>query len=397
DTFEYPELEGHEFVCNHLAPKLKGRPRGRRRRAPRSRSRSRSPDSRSSDSEARRTPETRTPRRLSLRNGPEKHSDEEEEVEKKPEEAAKDEAFLQQLREFFTRKGEVLKISHSVRNLSLRSLYVATISMGGYDAAGRCQFWRRNYNEKASKVRRLYERYLLQFEHYERWNGRKFPKMPNGKLMEPKTIATIDVTDSPTRDIDTKSTLPEKRLRTPSPRKQEKLILDNETGELLKEEVNFTSKPAEELNREFLDSLPPKEEDNKPVKIFVKPVEKLIEPSMKENVVKIFEQNTALMSELSKQKLMDSGKNAEANKLFNDGNTRFLNELAQKLHLGNADTRFLQHLSQSQSTDSLSSLSSLGDKYTNGHTNGTNVGEQVKGYAGLVQLVYRLKVSFMRV
>lgn len=35
DTFEYPELEGHEFVCNHLAPKLKGRPRGRRRRAPR--------------------------------------------------------------------------------------------------------------------------------------------------------------------------------------------------------------------------------------------------------------------------------------------------------------------------------------------------------------------------
>uniref|UniRef100_A0A2H1V958 SFRICE_025570 n=1 Tax=Spodoptera frugiperda TaxID=7108 RepID=A0A2H1V958_SPOFR len=33
DTFEYPELEGHEFVCNHLAPRLKGRPRGRRRRA----------------------------------------------------------------------------------------------------------------------------------------------------------------------------------------------------------------------------------------------------------------------------------------------------------------------------------------------------------------------------
>lgn len=50
DTFEYPELEGHEFVCNHLAPRLKGRPRGRRRRLPRSRSRSRS--SRSSDSDA---------------------------------------------------------------------------------------------------------------------------------------------------------------------------------------------------------------------------------------------------------------------------------------------------------------------------------------------------------
>lgn len=49
DTFEYPELEGHEFVCNHLAPRLKGRPRGRRRRV--ARSRSHSPSSRSSDSD----------------------------------------------------------------------------------------------------------------------------------------------------------------------------------------------------------------------------------------------------------------------------------------------------------------------------------------------------------
>ncbi|XP_052745467.1 uncharacterized protein LOC112053811 [Bicyclus anynana] len=396
DTFEYPELEGHEFVCNHLAPKLKGRPRGRRRRVPRSRSRSRSPDSRSSDSEPRRTPDTRTPRRLSLRNGPEKQSDEEEEVERKPEEVAKDEAFLLTLREFYSRKGEVLKISHSVKNVSLRSLYAAAVSCGGYEAACRGQFWRRSYNEKASRVRRLYERYLLQFENYERWNGRKFPKMPNGKLAEPKTIDTIDVTDSPAREIDNKPTLPEKRLRTPSPKK-EKLILDNETGELLKEEVNFTSKPAEELNREFLESLPPKEEDreNKPVKIFVKPVEKLIEPSLKENVVKIFDENMSmsdmstqkLMSDMSTQKLksdMSTQKLLETNdnKHMDDGNSRFLNELAQKLQLGNADTRFLQQLSQSQSTDSLSSLSSLGDKYTNGHANGTSAAEQKSRPAG---------------
>lgn len=31
DTFDYPELEGHESLCNHLAPKLKGRPRGKRK------------------------------------------------------------------------------------------------------------------------------------------------------------------------------------------------------------------------------------------------------------------------------------------------------------------------------------------------------------------------------
>ncbi|GAB0098650.1 ARID DNA-binding domain [Sergentomyia squamirostris] len=32
ETFDYPELETHELLCNHLAPKLKGRPRGRRKK-----------------------------------------------------------------------------------------------------------------------------------------------------------------------------------------------------------------------------------------------------------------------------------------------------------------------------------------------------------------------------
>lgn len=45
DTFDYPELEGHELLCNHLAPKLKGRPRGRRKK------RSTSPGSESNESE----------------------------------------------------------------------------------------------------------------------------------------------------------------------------------------------------------------------------------------------------------------------------------------------------------------------------------------------------------
>lgn len=46
DTFDYPELEGHELLCNHLAPKLKGRPRGRRKK------RSVSPGSESNESES---------------------------------------------------------------------------------------------------------------------------------------------------------------------------------------------------------------------------------------------------------------------------------------------------------------------------------------------------------
>ncbi|XP_076057980.1 uncharacterized protein LOC143035187 isoform X3 [Oratosquilla oratoria] len=32
DTFDYPELEGHDLLCNHLAPKLQGRPRKKKKR-----------------------------------------------------------------------------------------------------------------------------------------------------------------------------------------------------------------------------------------------------------------------------------------------------------------------------------------------------------------------------
>lgn len=46
DTFDYPDLEGHELLCNHLAPKLKGRPRGKRKK------RSISPGSESNESES---------------------------------------------------------------------------------------------------------------------------------------------------------------------------------------------------------------------------------------------------------------------------------------------------------------------------------------------------------
>lgn len=160
-----------------------------------------------------------------------------------------------------------------------------------------------------------------------------FPKLPNGKLEEPNPIDTVEISDSPLREMDTKPDLPDKRLRTPSPRKdREKYeILDNETGEI-KEELNITSKPAEELNREFLESLPKPKEEEKPVKISVKPVEKLIEPSLKDGA-KVFDGtlHNTLLNELTKHNLKDSSKVIDEKK---DSNSIFLNELANKLHLG---------------------------------------------------------------
>lgn len=52
---DYPDIETHELLCNHLAPKLKGRPRGRRKKmrsdSPSLRLRTDSPDSGSMTSE----------------------------------------------------------------------------------------------------------------------------------------------------------------------------------------------------------------------------------------------------------------------------------------------------------------------------------------------------------
>ncbi|CAB3231810.1 unnamed protein product [Arctia plantaginis] len=272
DTFEYPELEGHEFVCNHLAPRLKGRPRGRRKRALHSPSPDRTDRSATESPPALSPP---TPRRLSLRNGaPEKQSEDEEDDCKRVEETADDRAFLQQLKEFYKQKNENFDMgANTLKHLSLRALYVGVRARGGYGAACRRRHWRALAPHAPAAARKHYERYLLPFENHERRNGLVVFKINGTVDPEPQTIATIDVTDSPLREDD----VTEKILRTPSP-KPEKYNFDIEAS---KDEI-ITSKNAEELNREFLESLPKEE---KLMKISVKPVEKLIEP------VKLQEEN----------------------------------------------------------------------------------------------------------
>ncbi|XP_053623071.1 AT-rich interactive domain-containing protein 5B-like [Plodia interpunctella] len=253
DTFEYPELEGHEFVCNHLAPRLKGRPRGRRRRPPRSRSHSRDSPERSSDSDLERPqPRIQTPRRLSLRNG-DKASEEEDE-RREDGESGEDGEFLGKLRQFYKDRDPQFRIGATLKDLSLRAIYTAVRTNGGYEAVCRLKLWRTLFPDHPARTRRHYERYLLSFEIYDR--KRKL----NGKV-EPRPVATIDVTSSPPTHH---------RLRTPSP----PLTIDNGT----KDELTVISKPAEEYNREFLESLP---KDEKAVKISVKPVEKLIEAGVR--------------------------------------------------------------------------------------------------------------------
>ncbi|KAI8427195.1 hypothetical protein MSG28_014798 [Choristoneura fumiferana] len=223
--------------------------------------------------------------------------------------------------------------------MSLRELYVSVRAWGGYEAACRRRLWRRLHAAQPNTARRHYERFLLPLEKHEAKNGLRPLQKPNGKLDEPQTIDTIELPDSPLREATptpapapaTPAT-PDKRLRTPSPRSPKKET-DGETGETILKDFSIISKPAEELNREFLDSLP--KEENK-MKISVKPVEKLIEEGKQE-----------------------AKREPREGAVYSD--------LAHKLNLGNADTKFLNELASSQhelvSGGALSSLSNL----VNGH------------------------------
>ncbi|XP_048003874.1 AT-rich interactive domain-containing protein 5B-like [Leguminivora glycinivorella] len=299
DTFEYPELEGHEFVCNQLAPKLKGRPRGRRRKRASNHSPSLSDRSSDSDTQKRVEQPAEPPRRLSLRNGAPKYSDDEDK-----EATAEDKTFIDNLKHFYKERGETFKPAHSLKELSLRALYNSVTNAGGYESACRHKLWRQIHPPQPNTARRHYERFLLPLEKHEVTTGlRTLPKL-NGAIDQP--TVTIELADS----------------REPSPVPKEEA-----------KDFSVTSKPAEELNREFLDSLPPKEENK--LKISVKPVEKLLEEPKKE-----------------KQEPQDA----------------FYSELKAKLNLGNADTKFLTDIAAAQqelvSSSALSSLSSL----VNGHT-----------------------------
>ncbi|XP_063631857.1 AT-rich interactive domain-containing protein 5B-like [Cydia splendana] len=233
DTFEYPELEGHEFVCNQLAPKLKGRPRGRRRKRASNHSPSLSDRSSDSDSQKRveQPAEPQPPRRLSLRNGaPGRGAGYSDDDDK--EASAEDRTFLDHLKHFYKQRGEAFKPAHSLKDLSLRALYHSVTNAGGYESACRHKLWRQIHPPQPNTARRHYERFLLPLEKHEVSVGlRTLPKL-NGAVEQP--TVTIELADS----------------REPSPVPKEEA-----------KDFSVTSKPAEELNREFLDSLPPKEEN----------------------------------------------------------------------------------------------------------------------------------------
>lgn len=194
ETFDYPELEGHELLCNHLAPKLKGRPR-KRKRATQSPTESET-ESESSQSTASSStskvkplpkPTTVKPRlRCTL------------EVTKRPTRGPSidERNFMNALHIFMKdRKTPISRIPVvGFKEVNLYKFFKKVTDLGGYDVVTAGKLWKYVYEvmggdmtstSAATLSRRHYEKLLLPYEKHV--NGVKTPQPKLKQCLPPIT------------------------------------------------------------------------------------------------------------------------------------------------------------------------------------------------------------------
>ncbi|XP_054009384.1 uncharacterized protein LOC128892840 isoform X2 [Hylaeus anthracinus] len=161
DTFDYPDLETHELLCNHLAPKLKGRPRRKRKK------RSASPGESSNESEASvaSTSKSVPPNTTSLvvSNVGRPPSSVVRRSERNT--SAEEKKFLTDVQSFMNSR------------VDLFLFYTKVQMLGGYDSVSAGRLWKTIYDDiggntgntsAATITRRHYERLLLPYERYQK-------------------------------------------------------------------------------------------------------------------------------------------------------------------------------------------------------------------------------------
>uniref|UniRef100_A0A336MD33 CSON015346 protein n=1 Tax=Culicoides sonorensis TaxID=179676 RepID=A0A336MD33_CULSO len=205
DTFEYPELETHENLCNHLAPKLKGRPRSKRRLR-----RSESPyknessdiDSEADESDASACSVEKSRPRLQIRphlrhtqrvarretksdsselSSPELKSSVSYE-QKLKNTISEEKSFLARLNNFMVKNPNLYPKSvwMEIGQVNLFKMYMTVQKLGGYDAIVDLQTWRLVVDDASvddgANIKNKYEKVLLPFERYdtEMGNNSKF-------------------------------------------------------------------------------------------------------------------------------------------------------------------------------------------------------------------------------
>ncbi|XP_057367504.1 LOW QUALITY PROTEIN: uncharacterized protein LOC130688544 [Daphnia carinata] len=169
NTFDYPELEDHELLCNHLAPKWKGRPRKMLKK------RSHSPGSESNESESSVSTVTSSyrskdsPMKPGIRNVPTPY--------RAGDRPKGEQVFMQKLHKFMAGRGTPIGRLPSLgfKQLDLFLFYTKVQRAGGYEAAVANKQWKGIYIElgghpsntsAATCTRRHYEKLLLPYERH---------------------------------------------------------------------------------------------------------------------------------------------------------------------------------------------------------------------------------------
>lgn len=226
DTFEYPDLEGHELLCNHLAPKLKGRPRGKRKK------RSVSPGSESNESECSVVTSFTAKSKLSSEPGHNKNGYCLEASAPRRSTRSSDNSeskeFLKKLTAFMKMKRTPLGRTPCLgsKEIDLHDFYTKVQKMGGYDSVTSNRIWKnisddmsgQQNSSAATVIKRHYERFLLPYERHIR--GEEYKPLPVSERRRLKSKSANNATrsevdDETDRDVPLCSTSNDK---SPSPK-----------------------------------------------------------------------------------------------------------------------------------------------------------------------------------
>ncbi|KAJ3667062.1 hypothetical protein Zmor_002470 [Zophobas morio] len=212
DTFDYPELEGHELLCNHLAPKLKGRPRGKRKK------RSVSPGSESNESESSvsnvfNSSKEKVATEESGKNGIRCDATHLRRSTRAVENNESKE-FLKELMVFmktnYTPIGKIPSLGY--KELDLYSFYTKVHKLGGYDAVTTNRLWKSifddmsghaNSTSAATVIRRHYERFLLPYERHVK--GEEYKPLPISERRRLKSKTGSSTSDAETSESTSRS------------------------------------------------------------------------------------------------------------------------------------------------------------------------------------------------
>lgn len=189
EVFDYPELEGHDLLCNHLSPKLQGRPRKKRKK-----------QQGDSESESSETSEDIRPRLkgkpgltakpnglrvLDRKNTTRSHlTNVKTEFQTPALNRLIEVDFMSKLHKFMKDRGTpITRVPHiGYRQLNVFELFTKVQQLGGFEAVGEKKMWRSLYDEmsgispssnsqqagqsNAAIMKRHYERLLLPYEKF---------------------------------------------------------------------------------------------------------------------------------------------------------------------------------------------------------------------------------------